>query len=257
MKKVLHHHIPKTGGTTLNFLLRESYGEGYGGAKDISPHIGGLKKRGMEPDFPFIFKKFEAIGAHRYLLHVVPKSWVKILILRNPLDRVLSLYYDWLSLTAKDIDSTLRSGPSNLSQNKSLMKDKFSIREMALHEFIQSPLSLSASGNYINGMCKSLINVSPKRYNEDPHELFVAAKKSLKMFDYIALQDNLDGHVKNIFSLLELPTPAVLRLNNREGKLEQIKRLGREAPPIDEDIVKSFQEADYLLYNYAQKNYGF
>ena len=267
--KILHHHIPKTGGTTLNTLLFRAYGDAFAGAKDIFPYVGELKRRGLLPDFPSIFEKYSAVAEHKYLLHVTPSPWKKVLILRDPLERVLSLYYDWMSLTPEDIDSTRLSGPDNPVNNSAVIKDKVRVQQMPLQEFIQSPLSKAAQYHYINGICRSLTDVPvncssvsadlrqwrQKLDINNPQELFEAAKEALKAFDYIAFQDNLDNHIKNIFSLLGLPVPAVPRLNNKEGKLQQIKKLGREVPEINKEIVESHQEADVWLYNYAKELY--
>jgi hypothetical protein len=155
----------------------------------------------------------------------------------------------------------------NQAPETSLNSDKIRLQSISLNEFIQSPLSIQAQYHYVNGLCRSLTDVPVncpsvsddlRSWRKDidihvPQKLFEAARDQLKLFDYIAFQDDLEGSIDGIFSLLNISCPEVPRLNNKEGKLAQIKRLGREVPPIDIDVIKSFQEADYLLYEYAKK----
>ena len=122
---ILYLHIPKAGGTTLNdciynqccadeyYMAEEGYlhaGIYYypiGFFKESHPSMPGNIKRALcRKDLRAVIGHF-SFGIHRYLT----RAWAYVTLLRNPLDRILSLYYHLNMLGSMTIEEFVANPP--------------------------------------------------------------------------------------------------------------------------------------------------
>lgn len=85
-KKILFDHIPKTAGSALHAVLT-----GWYGADKITPHLRGISLKDALTSYPYA----HAISGHFVPLPGtnLPSEFVKVSIIRDPVDRLISLYY--------------------------------------------------------------------------------------------------------------------------------------------------------------------
>lgn len=269
MKKILHHHIHKTGGTSLNTMLQQSYGDTAVTPAIIKKYIG----RTADPSLggkTGLYRDFMCIHGHSNHMKTIPGDWLKVVILRDPVDRVSSLYYDWCSLIPEDLNRTdgekiykIKSWTTPLHELinmnievDDLPADMYDENEIEIVHKVSPYVRMKA--NMHNGMCKSLIRhmYSPSVVDELPDDvLYELAVSVLDTFDYIGFTEEMDNSVQQIYSLIGLPVPEILKLNHREDKFRRIKEQGREIFDISRDFVADHNRADYMLYNKYLKNY--
>lgn len=269
MKKILHHHIHKTGGTTLNTMLQQSYGD-----KAVTPDVVvryiGRNKDASLGGYQGMYSDYLCIHGHSNHIPTIPDDWLKVVLLRDPVDRVMSLYYDWCSLTMDDLNGTdgikvykMLSWSTPLHELiemdvevSDLPEDMYDENEVEVVRDI-SPF-VRMKSNMHNGMCKSLVrhirgpNVVDKLHVNELYELAVSV---LDGFDCIGFTEEMEESIRRIYSLVEMPVPEMLRLNQRDDKLRRIKDLGREIFDVDRSIVEKYNRADYMLYNKYLKIY--
>lgn len=274
MKKILHHHIHKTGGTSFNSMLDAAYGDDSPCTETIKSYIGGNKDASLN-GYDGLYQNYKCIHGHQLFLNTVPDDWFKVVFLRDPIDRVMSLYYDWCSLTDQDIN------PKDLIQSY-----KIAARDTPLHNLINLELPtntiyhghdpaygdtniINTEGNspwlnhynrvcmlLHNGMCKSLIRHKfnlKQMYGLSVESILSEAIDVINEFEYVGRTETLDNDVKIIFKHLEIPVPTIPTLNGRGDKYHRIKKLGREIFPVDRSVISQFNQADIKLYDYATK----
>lgn len=263
MKKILHHHIHKTGGTTLNTMLQQSYGD-----RAVTPEIM-TRYLGRVADVSLggksgLYRDYMCIHGHSNHIETVPEDWLKVVLLRNPVDRVMSLYYDWCSLTIDDLKNSDGSKIYKISSWDTplheLMEVNIKVSDLPEDMYDENEIEIlhrtspfvRMKSNMYNGMCKSLV-----RHMRGPNavdrlsqvELYELAKQVLDDFDCIGFTEEMDESVRRIYSLIEMPVPEILRLNQRDDKLRRIKELGRDIFDVDRSIVEKHNMADFMLYN--------
>jgi hypothetical protein len=165
MKRVLHFHIPKTGGTAIQHHFVEQLGK-----ERVSDTIVGQRLRDALVQFGY----FDVIGGH-FLLQQgdrLPQDRCCITVLRHPFDRFLSEYfYHKIDCADRPLDSRLHG----LSLETYL--DQLSLDEqegLAAQIGMLYPLGTSA---------QTVISLEEK---------FNAAIKAIDCFELIGVQDELE-----------------------------------------------------------------
>lgn len=263
MKKILHHHIHKTGGTTLNTMLQQSYKE-----KAVTPDVVaryiGRNKDATLGGYQGMYNDYVCIHGHSNHIPTIPDDWLKVVLLRNPVDRVCSLYYDWCSLTMDDLKGTdgikiykILSWNTPLHQ---LMEMDIEVSDLPgdMYDENEIEIVLDASpflrmkSNMYNGMCKCLVRhlCKPDAQDKlDQIELYELATQVLDDFDYVGFTEDMDRSMQQIYSLIGMPVPEILKLNQRDDKLRRIKELNRTVFDVDREVVEKYNMADFMLYN--------
>lgn len=165
MKKVLHFHVPKTGGTTIQHHFLEHLGK-----ERVSDTIVGQRLRDALVQFDY----FDVIGGHFLVQHGdrLPQDRCCITVLRHPIDRFLSEYfYHKLDCADRPLDARLHG------LNLDAYLDRLSLNEqegLAVQIGMLYPLGTSTQ------TAMSL------------EEKFTAAVKALDSFELIGVQDELE-----------------------------------------------------------------
>jgi hypothetical protein len=88
--RILHLHIEKTGGTALRFGLERALGPG----ARIFHRLHEAKLEGIEPD------QWDLITGHFGYARLAPLGGRVVVLLRDPVDRMMSAYYYWREMQA-------------------------------------------------------------------------------------------------------------------------------------------------------------
>ena len=99
--------------------------------------------------FPFdqLFREFDLIFEHKNMLKYLPESFLKVCILRDPLERVYSQHADWARLT----DQNIAHNPPKIRE------EKLKARRLSLAEMVSQASHNSTVRHFQNGMCKSFL----------------------------------------------------------------------------------------------------
>ncbi|MBX9744107.1 MAG: sulfotransferase family protein [Chlamydiales bacterium] len=205
-------HIPKTGGTSLHAILENQ-----------------VDLENLYP--PRRFQKANIPVAHEYVsghfpfwfCHRLDKEFAqsfKVTILRNPIDRYLSL---------------LRYRKKNIVQLRSLSLD-------LIHEYTQNNPLFSAESKS-NTMCRFLAS--------DPTlegiALLESAKENLQKFDFVLCLESFKEDVQELCRLIHihLSEDAVPCLN--------VTRFEEVSPELMAIVIR-YNDLDIELYEYAKKH---
>jgi hypothetical protein len=225
-------HIPKTAGTTLNRLLDQQYQSGLSW-KINCPYPHNLqdelnKISGLQKEEIVFFKGHMPFGLHKLL----PQPATYITMLRDPVERVISLYYFILCIPDHYLSNIVRE------------------RQMSLKEFITSRISAEVE----NGQTRLLsgkveLSKNPLlSFEPSSPEWLEAAKKNLKEpFTAFGITERFDESLILFKRKLGWRFPLYVKhnVNNNRPLKETI------SPDVIRLIEKN-NELDIELYNYAK-----
>lgn len=223
MQKILHFHIPKTGGIAIRHYLIEQLG-----TQSVSPSVLGNRLS----DALVRWRDMPAISGH-FSLHQgdqLPSDRCSITVLRDPLDRFLSQYFFAKSdnadrlLDAKvhalDLDSYLDGlTPDDLKSLSSQMEMLY-------------PLGTSERGRL--STCEKL----------------QAATKALELFELVGIQNELDDF-SSMMDARFAWHPAPLRLKNVTSQRLHVSALSAG----QQSKLKALLEPEFELYQSAKSRF--
>lgn len=227
---VIFLHIPKTAGTTLRYVIQYQYKpsaiyELYGPSATHSERLEEFKRLSDARKAEIkIVNAHLGFGLHEFL----PQSCTYITFLRNPVDRVVSMYYYFQ-----------RTG-NNYVQN------------LTLKEFIQT------YGGARDNMTKYLSGEKLKIQLNDPNNEidYQCSSESLE-----TAKSNLKKHFK-IIGLAERFDESLIILKNKLGwkvPLYDKNNVSKNRPSTKEvskdtlNLIEKFNEFDIQLYEYAKE----
>lgn len=223
MKKILHLHIPKTGGTALQHHLVEQLGK-----ERVSDTIVGRRLRDALVQFDYL----DVIGGHFTLRHGdrLPQDRCCITVLRHPLDRFLSEYfYHKIDCADRILDTRLHG----------LSLDAY-LERLSLND--QEGLAAQI------GMLYPLGTVSQTIIPFE--EKFAAAVKAIDAFELIGVQDELEdfGCILDArFGWKYIP----LKLKNVTSQRISVDSLS----PLQLQKLSSLFSRELELYQYAKSRF--
>ncbi len=221
---VIFLHIPKTAGVTFGSILTRIYRP-----EEIATY---RMKFPLDSYYASVYAKRKQLhllrghftfGAHRFV--VAP--FVYLTFLRDPIDRVISLYYfyrEW------------KDGP--------LYKD---VQKISLEEFVTSGITRLAD----NGMVRQLSGVgSHVRYGSCTQETLQQAKENLERYFLVGLVQEFDRSIEIFSSLLGWQIPEY-----------QPRNVTKNRPKRDEisaqtlAVLEKYNQLDKELYRFGVELY--
>lgn len=222
-KRILFDHLHKCGGSSLNKYLETHY---------LRRKI--FSTNGRKPEMSIEeFKSFPESKRHSYelvkghlanqLIDYIHPQHLKITVLRNPVDRIASLYY-----YAKE-------------SPKHYLFHKINDSEMSLEDFSAS----NASNEIINRYTTHFSGYTLADAKTNPEDALNEALNTLKKYNVIGILDNF------------LPFTDTLRLqaglkHKYQNKKVNVTRKRATLDEIQPSTVKKIEEINYLdiaLYN--------
>jgi len=228
-KSVIFIHIPKTGGTTFRTIINQQY----------------------EPQSVFLFKRppekslaeFKGLpeakkreikfiqGHMRFGLHeFFPQPCTYITILRDPVDRVISLYYFILR------------NPENAVHNEVVSKN------MSLKDWVSSGITTLVNNNQTRFLCTT------EAVTEDGQcssEMLESAKKNIQeYFAVVGLMEKYDETLLLLKRNLRWKTPLYIKANVTKNRpLKEI------IPKDTLKLIEKYNELDVELYRYGKEKF--
>jgi len=176
MAKICFVHIPKTAGSSLRKMLKDNYhpDEVFNGNTMLDYQD--KTKEDMEK-----YKLFLGHIFYYKALEILPEDTRYITLLRNPVDRVISLYYFWRKHTDeyinnKNIPEIIRKGPRLAKENNLIdflkLDDPFVVQSTTNNQILQ--LMTERKGHDSMG---------------NPNEAFDSIVNTLNSYDVVGVQE--------------------------------------------------------------------
>jgi Sulfotransferase family len=234
-------HIPKAGGTSIQSFLRTLYKPA-----EICP-----------PPSDGIWRAVRAVNARRYglitghfdtdFVREIREPGIVLCMLRNPYDRIRSLYDFWRSYTWQHIGEKLplTNGP------------RFAKRA-SCHEFV------SAGNAFIrrrvwNAATRQLLGSRYEELAEKQDQAAFEAFEVLKSFDWFGISEFSKESLQRLARSLKISPPQEIpRLNQT---YEDACEFGRERVTktsllrAERELIAATNRADILLYNLALERF--
>lgn len=230
-KTLVFFHIPKTAGTTISSIIRPLYSkeECYICSSDNRTHLqGNIDFANLDDEQK---RKYKYISGHLelFLLHNIPQDYIAITFLRNPVERIISLYYFILKTETHHLHTRLNE--SNIS-----------LKEFVLGGFWEE---------VDNGMTRRLSGIgSLVPYGKCNNDMLILAKNNLLGFDFIGIQERFDEFLFLMSKILELKN--ILYTSKNVG------HKSKKYHDIDKDTIMAITKYnlyDIELYNFARLKY--
>jgi hypothetical protein len=178
-KRLLHLHVPKTAGTALRVAITKK-----GSGLRVFPHYQETKYQDVNPDdFDFYsghfgFKTASRIGGDM------------ITVLRNPVDRFLSVYYFWRQLhaTGVEVSPNTRLAAAHSLDDFVTFWDAPSL----IAEFFNRMTWQIAYGNSLAD------RIEIRLQGKTDQEIFKLALANLQTFSVVGLQEDLPGFARKL-----------------------------------------------------------
>ncbi|MGM0543977.1 MAG: hypothetical protein ACQERP_08900 [Pseudomonadota bacterium] len=249
--KILHQHLIKCGGTSLNAFLdtkyyankvhnaeaaqiwriasRNNYLQRYGTTTELGIELANYRLR-----------LYDCVYGHNPMVWAAPSTFSKVTVLREPIERVLSQIRDWKRLEEHDL------GNPNESNNKFLRFCKQASISEILDNHRNSPLGLYHLSNLeAKLLATSYIGLrNPLPQDED--SLLELALEALESYDVIGLTESMPFFYKHLCQHMGWCPPRDIEHRNKtDGGDTKI-----DSNAID--TLKKMNRVDLALYESVQ-----
>ena len=242
LKQSLHHktliflHIQKCAGNSLIDIL-----QGHVPArKTLKGHL----LHANAPEIKKPIQNYKLIVGHNtyHDMSLLPVDPVYITMLRDPIERILSLYYFWRSHRWDYIERYDLKGPRLAKQ--------LPLADFIEHEAPEAKLSIrnAQASQFLNGL-----RGSPELPD---HELLRIAKQRLDTCAFVGITERFEPSIDLLCHIFGWQRPDTTRYVNQSSSNERKhpRYEPTKRPPLDETIRKRLVElngADIPLYAYA------
>lgn len=237
-KTIIFMHIPKTGGTTLQSLIRKQFNSSVVLHVDPAQMFQSLEEIKALPDtekskYQFI-RGHMPFGLHYYL----PQPATYITLLRWPVDRVISHYYHILR------------NPTHHHYHE--VKTK----KISLEEYVASgmePMLDNTQTRLLNNQARIFFPDSQLySYGRCPGKMLKQAKKNIdKHFSLVGTTERFDETLFLLNKIFGWQLPMdYKRMNENPNQGPEYKK---DIPPAAIKVIEKYCNLDIQLYKYAEK----
>lgn len=243
-ERVVFLHIAKTGGTTLDHILRANFPP-----DEVFPErLSGISA--WPPHYLLRYKYFSAHDSFDRFNCFVPKPFKMVTVLREPIDRLISQYLYWRSHTKDHIEA------NNLHYPRLA-------KEYSLKEFLKFPIPVlqnlveNVTARYLSD--HTMKNDWEVWRNGDESEMLDRALQNLSKIDVYGIAEFMDDSVDVICRHFDMPMPSVIpRMNETKNNNMNGTSCFDEVDdfPVDdetEELLVKLNRLDTIIYNEAAK----
>ena len=224
-KKILFDHLPKCGGSSLNAYLIAGFSNQKRFTIDgANPSTSVEEFKALPEEIRYEYSLINGHLANRLIEYANPEC-LKVTILREPVERIISLYY---YIKKSEIH---------------FLHSKLIEANMSLEEYVTSDLSNAAKNWYTSHFSA----LSVKHIDQNPKESVAKAVDNLfSKYDIIGLLSEYDAFIQSL-----------KRHANLKTKYDNIKQNVTEGRPTPEEISpttrKTIEEINYIDLDFYKK----
>jgi hypothetical protein len=247
-EKLIFIHIPKTGGTTLHYILVQNYK-----ADEICPErFNKLNYYDRQAISTFLFYSghFD-VGQ----LQNIDPPYKRITLLREPRSRILSLYYFWRAHKWSIIERNQLDGP-RVAKSLDLLRF-LRCRTAAIPGNIDNIQTRTLLGPIFVGHDGGYRHMGAAI---DKSEALARACEQIDAFDFVGLTEEFDESLRRLCALLGVERPAHVprARDHRNAEADpNLEKIEREivTPEIEAELDR-LTELDAPLYAYARRKFS-
>lgn len=219
--KIFFDHIQKTGGTSVNHLFFEIFGK-----NNVSPKVFGLS---FKSALMLYYDKTVINGHFNFFVgDSLPKGYVSLTILRDPVKRAISQY------------CAIRDAPDSGFSVSSAAIKQLELKDLVI-DSVYSRLFSNAQAKHFASFFHQAPQMLP------PDELLDLAKKGLNQFDLIGITERI-GEFAEFFKLL-IGASEECQISKVNVTLRRmaVSDLSKDA----QELLAIHNQVDYELWRYA------
>ena len=234
-------HLPKTGGTSIHSMLTSVF------EKDqVCPE----RFNGFHAYTDDELAQYDLFSAHMdfYSLTRVAQPAYTITLLREPKQRILSLYYFWKAQKHEHIERHKLEGP-RFAKSHSLLEF---LRDLP------AELAKDVDNAYVRNLLGRLVQGPKGVFPIEDNDAVRIAMRNLIRIDTVGFLDDIESITDEIFASLALPVPETLpKMRAREnfGKDDPNTEQVEEEELTDEIValLDEYTRLDSRIYESARK----
>ena len=230
-KRIVHIHVPKTAGTSLRNALQAALTD----KSRLFPHYD--EKQFANVDL----SQYDVYSGHIGFDTAIKLDGALVSVLRDPVDRFLSVYYFWRQLAKSNVENSVNTRLAS----KYELSDFVTLTDVpSLIEEFQNRVTWQIASGF------SLAHrVKMREHGMSDLAIFEKAKNNVPTFSVLGIQEDLVDLEKKISATLGL-TIKIPRTNVTDGRMPRDK--------IPYSVLRKIEEwvfLDIYLYNYV-KGFG-
>ncbi|HEV7457997.1 MAG TPA: sulfotransferase family 2 domain-containing protein [Roseococcus sp.] len=244
--RLIFLHIPKTAGTSLHDVLT-----GYFRSDEICPE----RRRDLSQKPQEYFEPYRFFSGHFTAESIarVPGRKFAFTILRNPHERIVSLYYFWRRHSEAVIRANNLAGP-RLARELT-MKEFLSLDAPIPRNYIKNEMTRVLAGDVFTEKGDIYYELKDgKRIPIEKFEIIRRAMATLSQLDFVFFVETLDRDFPVLCKMLGMdPVPAFPRKNTRDEVRPDLEAVQEEV--LDEEhtrLLNRNTELDRLIYSLAR-----
>lgn len=226
--KIVHLHIPKTAGTAF----RTAFELAAGGKLRILTHVDDRRHSDIDSS------QFDFFSGHIGFETAVKLGGEIITVLRNPVDRFVSVYHFWRRLSERGIERTQRTALAN----------KFSLSEFV--KIRDEPALLEAFYNVMTWQIAHGSSLTRRRElrlaGKTDNDVIALAVANLSTFALVGIQEKLQIFEAAMAHRYSLP------LKIRKINVAEVRPGSRDIDAATLSAIRDWTFMDLKLYEYAE-----
>jgi hypothetical protein len=253
LTKLLHMHVPKTAGTSVNSWLEDAVSfekakpDRFDGLLDHWFRENGIvSQRSIHANCLVCWDLFDVLHGHRNFLPERPANAIVLTVLRDPVQRAISQHHDMASLKEHDFrhmtnPNTLEFHRDCITMSFTELRGKWSTRETTF------------TGHYVDYMCriflsrdhrlKEFMSLAPKKRFEGAFGIITASGMTVGITEQMEKSVHLFSKLIGVYPARNLP------------KYNVGRSVGRPMTTDDIAYLRSITAGDQMLYDHFRKEF--
>ncbi|QBQ53547.1 sulfotransferase family 2 domain-containing protein [Nitrosococcus wardiae] len=237
LQRLCYIHIPKTAGTAVTDVLQNIYP-----ADKIFNATFMHEYTSVDPSVFHYYLLYKGHIHYSFAIETLPKDTQYITVLRDPVERVISLYF------------FIRNLPDDVLLDENLLEQqKAGIRlakEKGIIEYLQASSLPGVMASTRNHQLKVLVDKkSFSQIRRNPEYVVDVAWSNIKNYFCYGIQEFLPFFIDELSTKLGSSKVTLRKVNQNTEKEQQIKLLQDSDLQHVKEVIEEYNQAEIMFYN--------